>query len=266
MGKDIQKLKVGICEWHYHHQYIKTLQRLCKNHEVVTYDYLPRNPDVDILFVNTVQNLPMDWVKFIGWNPRCKTVLTVHEANSELRWNPILKKFDAIAVTYEPIKEYAKKYYKGKIFTIPFALFEGHPERSFYNPYYVVPGRIESFRRDYSLLEGYEPICYLGCPVGKRGRLIVKRADLYFDDFVPQYLYDDILRGCRAVVAPLRNPTKGTNRVTREYYGVTKCCGAMFEAVRFGKPFVCNLPIIMDYKDYTVKIWRKYFEEEVLML
>lgn len=264
-------VEIGICEWHYHWQYFRTLMRLCKNHHIKIYDHLPRNPDVNILFVNTIQNLPMDWVKFIGWKPDCKTVLTIHEANSELRYNPILDKFDAISVTYPPIKKFARRYYdnickRKKIFTIPYALYEGKNTFRYYNPYYVVPGKIESFRRDYSILDGYEPLCYLGQPIGRRGRLIAKKADLWFEDYVPDYLYDDILRGCRAILAPLRNPTCGTNRITNEYYGISKSCGAMWEAVRFGKPFVCNLPIIMDYKDYTIDIWRKYFEEEVLSL
>jgi hypothetical protein len=209
---------VGVVEYKpYHQQYRKTLISLCRG-DVVSYNHLPSNPPVDILFVNTVPNLPMDWARFIGWNPDCKTVLTVHEANSELRYpNPIIKKFDAIVVTYPPIKKFAEKYYDGSIYILPYSLYEGERRFRYFNPYYVVPGKIENFRRDYSLVSGYEPLCFLGQPVGKRGRLIAKQADLYFDDYVPDYLYDDMLRGCRAILAPLRNPTRSINRITSQY-------------------------------------------------
>lgn len=280
-------MKIGILEYHNYHQiYVKTLSKICegKGREVIIYNNIKdaQKADLDMLFVNSIQPQPIEYAKWVRFKPKCKTILTIHNVNSELMNSipfrkKILKKFNAINVLYIPIKDYIIKndIYKGRIYTLPFMVHE-----KFYpnvNNMYVVPGRIEEHRRDYKWVldnvDKYEPLCLLGSPHGKYGKYVVDRCerlvreekDVYFyKDFVPTEEYDRIIKGCKAILAPLRNPTFGFLKLKEEYYGITKGVGAQFEAIRFGKEFICNLDIKMNYKDYLLEKWKKYFEKKIV--
>ena len=225
-----------------------------------------------MVIVATMQNFPWDWWKLKQLkNISAYKILCIHEINTETLCNPVLKYFDAFNVVHGEMVPLLRKrlikssHLRGKpIFTLPYMVCEEYDQEKYFNPYYVVPGRIEKFRRDYSLLEGIEPLCFLGRPIGRYGRSVLHLADKTYDGYVEQDEYDDMLRGCRGIIAPLRNPTKGTNRFTREYYGTTKSCGAYWEAVRFRKPFVSNVPFDINYDGYTLTKWRDYFDEKVL--
>ena len=274
-------MNIGILEYQdYHKVYTHTLEEISSNHNVYIYfnikDALGSTDKLDLLFVNTIRPLPWDMYKWFRFKPKCKTILTTHEINTDFKtMRFIIKKFDAISVPLKTMKEQIEKKFNGKIFTLPFMLHEKvYPNT---NNMIVVPGKIEDFRRDYSIIFKNmlksEHWCFLGEPIGIYGHKVmlecINRNDYgynikYFSSFVPKKLYEDILKGSKIIYAPLKNPTKGHNGLFKEYYGKTKACGAMFEAIKYGKTFKSNLDIKVDYKDYLVKDWIKYFEKEII--
>jgi len=276
-------MKIGILEYQkFHKVYTKTLASICEDHDVrIFFDKqraLDNTDKLDLLFINTIRPLPWDNLKWIRFKPKCKTILTIHEANTELLFHkPILKKFDAISVSLPEIKDYIvnNNLYKGKIFTFPFMVHEKkYPDE---NGMKVVPGKIEKFRRDYDKILDHilksEHWCLLGEPIGAYGDKIMLRCiELndkgynikYYSKHVPTKEYEDTLKECKAIVSPLNKTTLGFNKLKKEYYGKTKACGAMFESIKYGKKFISNLNIQVDYKDYLLEDWKKYFEREVV--
>lgn len=275
-------MEIGILEYHYHRAFVETLKKICANHNVIVFNNVKQakreSDNLDLLFINTIQPVPWDIVRWIAFKPKCKTIWTLHELNTDFKFSKILlKKFDAINVPYLPMKDYIleNNLYNGKMFTLPFMLHEKSCPNT--NKMFVVPGRIQKFRRDYDIvfrmMNKSQYWCFLGAPIGIYGdRIFFKCTSLndngyhieYFPDFVPKEKYDNILKGCKAIVAPLRNPTLGTNMLCKEIYGKTKACGAIFEAIRFGKAFISNMNIQINYKDYLLNDLQKYFENEVL--
>ena len=275
-------MKIGILEYHYHKDYVNTIEQLCHGHDVTVFDNVKEakkeSNNLDLLFVNTIQPVPWDIIRWVRFKPKCKTIWTIHEVNSDFKFSRILlKKFDAISVAFPPLKDYIikEKSYTGKIFTIPFMLHEKcYPDT---NGMHVVPGKIEKFRRDYDsvfkMISKNQKWCLLGEPIGTYGKEIVKKCKdynergysiKYFTDFVPEDTYKDILKGCNCIVSPLRSQTIGTNRLCSEVYGKTKICGAFFEAIKYGKPLISDIDVEADWKKYLLKDWKKYFEDVVL--
>lgn len=281
-------MDIGILEYHpYHQEYVRTLSKICEDHNVTVFKNRKEaiNTDLDLLFVDTIQPFPNDYLKWIRFKPKCPAILTIHEANSELDNNiplkkTVLKKFDAINVTMTQIKNYIieNSLYEGKIFTLPFMLHEKkYPDKS---GLFVIPGRIEKFRREYhkildkDKIEEYLPLCLLGEPIGSYGESIVNLcrhlSDTYrfvihtYDGFIPADEYDRVLKECRAIVAPLCNPTDGFMGFRKETYGMTKACGSMFEAIKYGKPYISDLKIELDYDFFSLQNMKKYLEEEII--
>ena len=264
-------IKIGIHQSHYHYEYTKTLEKIFEGNKIIVMNdiSLANDLDLDILFVNTIQNLPMDWVKFIGFNPDCKKVLTIHEINSELRHNPILKKFDAINVTYKPMRWYLRSHniYSGPIFTLPYLLHEKkYPNKS---DMYVFPGKIESFRRDYErtleFLPRGEEVMILGEPMGKYGKKIIDKFSMnrrvhVSTERVPEEEYQKHLQDCKGIISVLKNPTRGVNRIVKEWYGKTKIFSAYFEAIKYGKELITNVAVSdINYLDYKKDKVQNYF-------
>ena len=275
-------MEIGILEYHYHWEYVETLKKICSDHDITVFnnikDAKKKSKNLDLLFVNTIQPVPWDISKWITFKPKCKSILTIHEANTDFRFLKVLfKKFDALSVPFLPMKDYIlkEKNYKGKLFTLPYAIHEKvYPNK---NCLRVVPGKIEEFRRDYDLffrtLTKSQKWCLLGEPIGTYGHKVMLQCidhndrgfDIkFYSKHVPTEEYNDILKNCNSIFAPLKNPTVGTNKLCKEIYGKTKICGAYFEAVKYGKLFICNQPIELSYKDYLFKDWKKYFNEVVL--
>jgi len=269
-------MRIGIYEQHYHFEFTTTLVKIVGHHDYYVsnrlHDILAFCPDI-VLFA-TMQNFPWDWVRLAKVKDiKCKKLLCIHEVNTETLLNPCLRWFDGFSVVHTEMIPLLREKFRynvhlcGKpIFNLPYMVCEEYDREKWYNPYYVVPGRIEGFRRDYSLVDGIEPLCFLGKPIGRYGKRMAKLADKCFEDFVEQDTYEDILRGCRGIIAPLRIPTVGTNRVTKEWYLYTKSCGAFWEAVRFSKPLMSNVPFLFSYDEFMVDKWRDYFDKKVLSM
>jgi len=234
--------RIGILEYHYHSIFYYTLARICKTkHTQVTLfttqkifslisphlankkdyrivlqrdneslaSFLHRveticNTDIDLLFINTIQESLKDLPHYVRFHPSCKMILTIHDANTWLNQKKttiditrpfatldtlmstllinkiILKKFDAINVIYPPIKDYILKNtnYEKEIFTLPFTFFD---EEKYQIPTnlpkkirFVVPGAIIESRRDHTaVMEAFEhlfesyPKAFSLCLLGK---------------------------------------------------------------------------------------------------
>ena len=89
------------------------------------------NEKIELLLVNTIQTSMIDIPRYFKFNPKCKTILTVHMVNHWMKTrfsfnikNParcidanismffikrILPKFNAISVIYSPLKDFIKQ-------------------------------------------------------------------------------------------------------------------------------------------------------------
>ena len=281
----IYLMEIGILEYHYHWEFVETLKKICSNHNVIVFKdpktAKMNTEQLDLLFVNTIKPLPWDMCRWFNFKPKCKTILTIHEANTDFKtMKSIFKKFDAINIPYLPMKDYVlkDKNYKGKLFTLPYAVHEKkYPNK---NDMYVIPGKIEKFRRDYdfvfNMIDNHpreQKWCFLGNPMGTYGHQVMLKCIDYLDrkykiefypGYVPQKEYNKILKDCKAIISPIKNPTVGTSRLFKEIYGKTKACGAIFESIKYGKELICTEKIEHNYKDYLLKDWKKYFKEVVL--
>lgn len=182
--------------------YLKRVEKIC-------------NEKIDLLLINTLQLSIFYLPRFFGFNPKSKTIMTVHTVNAWLKPKPvfnikkldrtidtnlssliakknILPKFDAINVIYPPLKDYILKEtnYKKKIFTLPFNFFEDTKKinkKENKKIQIVIPGQIEEHRREYkTVLDAFDKIFknfkeefdlhLLGYPVGSYGKQILKRC------------------------------------------------------------------------------------------
>jgi len=274
-------MKIGILEYQDYHQiYVKTLRAILEDYDVTIFnDYKmaqQSTKDLDFLFVNSIRPLPFDIIHWIRFKPKCKSIWTIHNANTELTYSKILlKRFDAINVFLPATKKYIKEkgLYNGTIYTIPFMIHLKKYENK--NDMFVVPGKIEKFRRDYdfafNMMKKSDKWCFLGKPIGSYGKEVLQKCKELnkegyniktFTEYVEEEEYETILKECKAVVSPLRNPTAGHNRLKKEYYGLTKACGARFEAIKYGKPYISSInDYQLDYRDYTLPKMKKQMEE-----
>lgn len=191
----------------------------------------------------------------------------------------ILPRFEAITVIYPPIREYILKEttYEKKIFTLPFYLFDKeniNNETENKRVQIVIPGQIEEHRRDYDVvLDAFEKIFekynelvdlyLLGYPVGMYGNRILKRCKklkdkgyniIYFDSFVPENIYDEIMKKVDIIILPIKIKTRGMGLI-QEFYGITKGSATVFEGIQYGKPLVVpeGFNMVEELKGSTLK-------------
>jgi hypothetical protein len=245
---------IGILEFHCHIRYLYILSKICKtkqtnvtiftnkdllsklktylknlsDYEIVVKEekesiksFLKRvekicNEKIDLLFINTFQLTLFYLPRYISFNPKCKTVFTIHVVNAWLKPKPVfdfkqilksidtnlssfigpkllLPRYSAANVVYPTLKDYISKEtdYKKPVFTIPFGCFD-HETFEDDNTKegkikFVITGQIEEHRRDYDMiLDAFENIfpkynnqielILLGYPVGPYGANIIKRC------------------------------------------------------------------------------------------
>jgi hypothetical protein len=271
------------------HSFLKRIEKIC-------------NEKIDLLFINTFQQTVFFLPRYFGFNPKCKTIMTMHTVNAWLKPKPVfnikkivstldtnlsafisnkflLKKFDALNVIYPPIKDYilGETTYNKKVFTLPFGLFNENnivAKKESKKIQFVVPGQVEEHRRDYDIiLDAFEKLftkynkeielILLGYPVASYGSRIIKRCKKlkekgyniqYFESFVPEETYEDVMKKIDFILLPIRIKTKGMGIIT-EYYGITKGSAGVFEGIQYGKPMVVpkNFNMVKELNSSTLK-------------
>lgn len=259
--------------------------------------------DIDLLFVNTIQESCKDLPHYFRFKPKCKMILTIHDANTWLKQKLtiniarpvatldtfisiffikklVLSKFDAINVIYSPIKEYIldNTSYNKEIFTLPFTFFNNTEKITDKHKNtkikFVIPGAIIQSRRNHDVVldafdnlfkkfQGKISLCLLGKPNGAYGRRIFNRCKemkekqydiMFFDEYVPEEIYDKTLQECSVVIAPIKLETRSLG-VIKETFGLTKSSGVTFDAIQYAKPLVVpsELNIIKELQSSTLK-------------
>jgi hypothetical protein len=247
------------------------------------------NKKIDILFVTTIHEVFSDLIYYIKFKPRCKMILTMHHANAWLKPKMVFNikhpirsidtnlsstlikhfifpKFDAISVTYRPMKNYILNTtnYNKEIFVLPTTFYESEIYKKISNKQngkiklrIAMPGLVQEHRKDYSavlpviesLFKRYNDQIHLdvpGMPVGRYGQQIYKTLEKIknrgfnisiFEDVVPDDLFDEILVKSDIILAPIRINSRGDNEI-KEQYGISVNSGNVYDAIRFAKPII----------------------------
>ena len=276
------------------------------------------NKKIDLLFLTTIHEIFSDLICYINFQPKCKTILNVHHVNAWLRpklvfnvKHPIrsidtnlssvliskfiFPKFDAISVTYRPMKNYILNTtaYNKEIFVLPTTLYESKIHKKISNNEkgniklrIAMPGLIQEHRKDYSIIlpviehlfkqfNGKLAIDVPGMPIGQYGNSVYKTLEQLknrgynvsiFKDFVPDNLFDEILAKSDIILAPIRINSRGDNEI-REQYGITVNSGNVYDAIRFAKPIIVpsEFNMIEELKSSTLTYNNSKELEEVLI-
>jgi hypothetical protein len=259
------------------------------------------NEKIDILFVNTIQTSLNDIPHYFRFNPKSKMILTVHTTNHWLKYKfalgirnifktidanlslyfirkKVLPKFDAINVIYYPLKSYIKQNteYKKPIFTIPYAYSEEKTSGISKDGKIriVIPGRVEEYRRDYTLaLDVFEKlfkkfgtkiVLYLaGRPYEVHGTRIIEKCErlkengyniIFFKEFIPEKEYHKILLESDLIFSPLKTEKIAPNGI-KEIYGTTEASTVPFESIQHSKPLIVpkDFKVINELKSSTLQ-------------
>lgn len=175
----------------------------------------------------------------------------------------IFPKFDAIDVIYKPMKDYIEKNieFDKPVFTIPTSVFEGKfkiiDKINDDKIRIVIPGLLQEHRKDFThvypaiekIFNKYKNkiiLHVLGMPVGRFGRIVCKRfKDLekngnkvvIFEEFVPDDVFDQILKESDIILSPIRIKTKAEGDI-KEEYGKTVGSGVIYNAIMYTKPII----------------------------
>lgn len=293
-------MNIGIIELHYHSEFLHTIIQLFKKEHLDVYltrrvyNELPQESkdldacfnfptsslkqsistiptqEFDLLFVNTIQPSMKDIPKWLPFNPKCKSILTLHNLNAWHnhkfipRWSllhsidsyvascftsNILNKFDYLNVVYSPMFFKAKMYFKNqKVINIPYAYAQEYEEEKRQTINFVIPGVVSSKRRNYKpILEAFDVLqktydirlILLGKNEDRLNFKIVYGEEdkiLTFDNRISTELYEEYLREADFVVIPSVKTTHSVN-VADEEYGFTKAPN-IHEAYKWRKPLV----------------------------
>jgi len=307
-------MKIGIIETHYHSEFIHTLVQIFKKENIDV--YLTRNvydeldskskgipksfifkpehqktknfisdiptENYDLLFVNTIQPSMIDIPNWKYFNPKCKTILTLHNLNAwnnhkfHLRKNlahsldsyiasfytkKILKKFTHINIVYPLMIDLAQKYFGAthKILNIPYAFAQEDiitDKKETID--FVIPGVVSKTRRN------YEPVINAFNRLSKKHehtRLIllgknkdnltfkkhvgVEEKIITFDKRVSTVEYNEYLRNSDFIIIPNFFLTHSVNTID-EFYGFSKS-PSINEVIKWRKPLIIPEHIPVDY-------------------
>lgn len=192
----------------------------------------------------------------------------------------ILPRFNAISVVYSPVKDFILKNtdYQKKVFVFPFSCLDSDlkmfDDKKNSEVVFVVPGQIEKHRRDYdmvldsfkSLFEKFNDdvtLYILGFPVGVYGNHILERCKelenkgyniKYFDSFVPEKLYTEIMKSADFIIAPIKINSESFG-IIPEIYGVTKGTALVFDGIQYCKPLIvpADFNMVKELKSSTLR-------------
>jgi len=207
----------------------------------------------------------IDLYKWKHFNPKCPTVLTLHNLNAWhtkrliLRKNllhsldsyiasrylqSILEKITTINVVNPTLVSAANEYFPNKnIISIPFSISINSPKISVNKKIrFTVPGTVDRRRRDYeTLLDAFEPLydyyqTFELVFLGKTYDTFDQPFITSFDERVPEKTYNEYLQSSDFIICPIV-PETHTINTTTEYYGITKSPN-IFDAIKYRKPLI----------------------------
>ena len=292
--KEGENIKIGIVELHYHEEYIHTLLKIFpddttlfitdkvyknlhpKDKMVANIQVCNRQPikkfinninteDFDYIFVNTIQPSMVDIPKWKNFNPKCPSILTIHNINAWSEHGPhfkknilhtadsfvasfysnrIINKFTYLNVVNESLLLSANKKFPDKdIFSIPFSVANDTVKTDEKKTIdFVIPGTVDSRRRDYEtvldvfdvLQRDYKNIRLI--LLGKCDQNIKQKNVITFNKYVSKVEYDEYLRNSDFIITSSHPSTSTVNTAT-EIYGLTKSPN-IFEAIKWRKPLI----------------------------
>lgn len=228
------------------------------------------NEEIKLLFLNSIYSDFGKYSSFIK-NTGTKSVVTLHNINNWIKSsdsgiksffqnrskNNIIKNSAAINVFGESIKNYFNSVskYRKTVLTLPYSIYEHSkmPESHNDNIQFVIPGSIDSRRRDYqSVLDVFEGITkdiknitltLAGKPVWEYGLEIISKCKRlkeqgakikWHDDFVQQQEFEKIMHGSDVILSPINKEMPFSSKP--EIYGLSKATGATFDMARYAKP------------------------------
>ncbi|MFZ1705355.1 MAG: glycosyltransferase [Saprospiraceae bacterium] len=223
--------------------------------------------------------LGIDW-----WKDALKIGRHIIFQMGKSRREAILKS-DKIVFPTPSMSKYYKQYFVQKKFEnpiiIPFCLNEGIRKKPNDDVFrIIVPGNITQYARDYRMLSTvFEQVFYhanrkielvlLGKIKDSTGKTSIKQLEkinnsnfqlTYFNSFVPQVKFDEILSSGDILLAPLNQKTK--SGVFTENYGFSTETGNIADMVRYGLPGI--LPDFYPVEDCLEPMIKRYHSEESL--
>jgi len=224
----------------------------------------------------------VDLYKWKHFNPKCPSVLTLHNLNAwhqktfKLRSNvfhsidskvasiygqSILDEFEYINIVNPTLEYSAFTYFENKkILTIPFsyALPSRGPSH-FKAPEFIVPGTVDERRRDYMTLLDCFSILYQDYPEVRLtflGKCDFEHNEKYLTTFkkrVATDLYNKMLKFAAFIICPSVLETHTVNTAT-EFYGKTKSPN-IFDAIKYRKPLIVpdHLKIPKEFEECSIK-------------
>lgn len=236
--------------------------------------------DLDAVIVNTVGFTLREYCAYAGFDPDCPVYFRVYAVRSWLnqsfeardiaslfrvnvghllrRW--LLSRADGVLVEYPAMKWYVREHteYGGDVVVVPiqYDVDRYTPDIETDGTRLVVPGNVQSFRRDYdglldALSAGTDPgddieLELLGRPRDEYGEQILDRCrglrrDGYTVEFHTDWITDRTferrLAAADVLCAPLRPETEEPV-FNRETYGSTKGTAAITHSLNHGLPLV----------------------------
>jgi len=313
-------MNIGIIETHYHSEFIHTLVQIFKKEHIevsttrkvykeldeksknVDFYFTHGNQKVkdfiadipiqkyDLLFINTIQPSMIDLPNWKNFNPKCKSILTLHNLNAwnnhkfHLRKNivhsldsyvasfktkDVLKKFQYINVVYPVMTDLALKYFGAthKILNIPYAFAQEDVITDKKETIdFVIPGTVSKTRRN------YEPVINAFNKLSKEHnniRLILLGANkdnlefetlvgeeekiVTFDKRISTVEYNEYLRNADFIIIPNFFLTHSVN-TTNEFYGFSKS-PSINEVIKWRKPLIIpeHIPVDCHLKTSSMK-------------
>lgn len=238
--------------------------------------------DFDYLFANTIQPSMVDLPKWKSFQPKCPSILTIHNINAWSQRGPHIKKnllhtadsFVSSFYTQKIINKFTylntineslllsmnKAFPHKETLSIPFSVTHDSvsPENKDTIDF-VIPGTVDNRRRDYeTIIDVFDVINQDHkntrlILLGKSDQGIKGKNIVTFDEFVPRETYDNYLKNADFIICPSL-PETSTVNTAKEYYGITKSPN-IFESIKWRKPLIIpkEIPIPKSMAKSTIQ-------------
>lgn len=241
-----------------------------------------RAQQMDIFYVNTVDNNHLFFAQALSALGKTRTVLTLHDINTHFRFRfkfqlrrlvrilgkkRLIKVAGEFNVVAQPMQPYLKDILHNSkpVHCVPGAYFDPnlyiHPALPVKNLRLVVPGSIDGKRRNYETVLELAKECsrlnlsvqftLLGGAQDSYGQDILMRCKdfdnikIYAEEVVDQPEFDRVMNEAHLVFVPSVIDTVISDDIP-EVYGLTKSSGNMFDIIKHARPFMAPQALQVD--------------------